>query len=85
MVLVERSVAGRIRNSLIAGPARRGTGISAATLAGTRALARACALAGTPLAPLEEQTARSPDSWHLHADETSWHVLTPDEPVRFIR
>ena len=29
-------------------------------------------------APLEEAiTARSRDSWHLPADETSWHVLAP--------
>jgi transposase len=73
MLLVERYVAGRSQNSLVAGLARQGADISAATLVGT------CAQAGALLAPLEEQiVARSRDSWHLHADETSWHVFTPD-------
>lgn len=73
MLLVERYVAGRSQNSLVAGLARQGAEISAATLVGT------CAQAGVLLAPLEEQiVARSRDSWHLHADETSWHVFTPD-------
>jgi hypothetical protein len=41
---------------------------------------RTCAAAGTLLAPLEEAiTARSRDSWHLHAGETSWHVFSPGE------
>jgi transposase len=74
MLLVERYVAGRSQNSLVAGLARQGADISAATLVGT------CAQAGALLAPLEEQiVARSRDSWHLHADETSWHVFTPDD------
>jgi transposase len=35
---------------------------------------------GAPLAPLEEAiTARSRESWHLHADETSWRVFAPEE------
>jgi hypothetical protein len=50
----------------------RGAQISPATLTGT------CAAAGVLLAPLEEAiTARSRDSWHLHADETSWQVFAP--------
>lgn len=73
MLLVERYVAGRSQNSLVAGLARQGAQISSSTLVGT------CAQAGALLAPLEEQiVARSRDSWHLHADETSWHVFTPD-------
>jgi transposase len=73
-LLVERYVAGRSQNSLVAGLARHGADISAATLTGT------CAAAGTLLAGLEEAiTARSRDSWHLHADETSWHVFTPED------
>ena len=36
--------------------------------------------AGTLLAPLEAAIcARSRDSWHLHADETTWHVFAPRE------
>jgi transposase len=74
MLLTERYVAGRSQNSLVTGLARHGAGVSAATLTG------ACAQAGALLAPLEEAiTARSRDSWHLHADETSWHVFTPRE------
>jgi transposase len=73
MLLTERYVAGRSQHSLVAGLARHGADISMATLTGT------CAAAGQLLAPLEEAiTARSRDSWHLHADETSWHVFTPD-------
>jgi len=73
MLLVERYVAGRSQNSLVAGLTRHGAQISPATLVGT------CTAAGALLAPLEEQiVARSRDSWHLHADETSWHVFTPD-------
>ena len=73
MLLVERYVAGRSQNSLIVGLARHGADISPATLVG------ACAQAGALLAPLQELiVARSRDSWHLHADETSWHVFTPD-------
>ena len=81
MVFVERFVAGRSMNSLVAGLGRQGAGISPATLAGT------CAQAGTLLAPLEEAiTARSRDSWHLHADETTWRVFAPregDGPARW--
>ena len=81
MLLVERYVAGRSQNSLVAGLARHGAGISAATLTGT------CAASGALLAGLEEAVvARSRGSWHLHADETSWHVFTPagsDGPARW--
>ena len=74
MLLVERYVAGRSQNSLIAGLARQGAEISSSTLVKT------CAAAGTLLAVLEEAiVARNRDSWHLHADETSWHVFTPDD------
>ena len=70
----ERYVAGRSLHSLIAGLARHGAEISAATVTG------ACAQAGTLLVPLEEAiSARSRSSWHLHADETSWHVFCPHE------
>ena len=73
-LFTERYVAGRSQNSLVAGLARHGAQISAATLTG------ACAQAGALLAPLEDAiTARSRASWHLHADETSWHVFTPLE------
>ena len=55
------------------GPAQ-GADISDATLTG------ALAQAGTLLVPLEEAiSARSRSSWHLHADETSWHVFCPHE------
>jgi transposase len=81
MLFTERYVAGRSQNSLVAGLGRQGAQISAATLTGT------CAAAGVLLARLEEAiTARSRDSWHLHADETSWHVFTPreqDGPARW--
>jgi len=74
MLLTERYVAGRSQNSLITGLARHGAEVSPGTLAGT------CAQAGALLAPLEEATtARSRASWHLHADETSWHVFAPRE------
>jgi transposase len=74
LLLTERYVAGRSQNSLVTGLARDGADISPATVTGT------CAAAGTLLAPLEEAiTARSRDSWHLHADQTSWHVFSPDE------
>jgi len=74
MLFTERYVAGRSQNSLVAGLARQGAEVSPATLAGT------CAAAGALLAPLEEAiTARSRASWHLHADETSWHVFAPRE------
>src|SRR6266545_4367161 len=81
MLLTERYVAGRSQNSLVTGLARHGAEISPATLTGT------CAAAGALLAPLEEAiTARSRASWHLHADETSWHVFAPregDGPARW--
>jgi transposase len=74
MLFTERYVAGRSQNSLITGLARHGAGISPGTLAGT------CAAAGALLAPLEDAIiARSKDSWHLHADETSWQVFAPRE------
>jgi transposase len=72
MVFTERFVAGRSMNSLVTGLARQGAEIAPGTLAG------ACAQAGALLAPLEDAiTERSRDSWHLHADETSWRVLAP--------
>jgi transposase len=81
MLLTERYVAGRSQNSLVTALARHGAEVSPATLAGT------CATAGALLAPLEEAIiARSRDSWHLHADETSWHVFAPregDGPARW--
>jgi transposase len=74
MLLTERYVAGRSQNSLVAGLARQGADISPATLTGT------AAAAGALLAPLEEAfIARSRASWHLHADETTWHVFAPRE------
>jgi transposase len=74
MVFTERFVAGRSMNSLVTGLARQGAEIAPGTLAG------ACAQAGALLVPLEEAiTARSRDSWHLHADETTWRVLAPRE------
>jgi transposase len=84
MLLTERYVAGRSQNSLLAGLAglaRQGADISPATLT------RTAAAAGALLKPLEEAiTARSRSSWHLHADETSWHVFCPregDGPARW--
>ncbi len=72
MLITERYVAGRSQNSLVTGLARHGAEVSPATLTG------ALAQAGRLLAALEEAiTARSRDSWHLHAGETSWHVLAP--------
>ena len=72
MLLTERYVARRSMNSLVTGLARQGAEISPATLAGT------CAQAGTLLVPLADAiTARSRDSWHLHADETTWRVFAP--------
>ena len=68
MLITERYVAGRSQNSLVTGLARHGAEVSPATLTGT--LARA----GRLLAALAEAiTDRSRDSWHLHADQTSWH------------
>ena len=81
LLLTERYVAGRSQNSLVAGLARQGAAVSAATLTGT------CAAAGALLAPLEQAiTARSRDAWHLHADETSWRIFAPrehDGPARW--
>ena len=81
MLLTERYAAGRSQNSLVTGLARHGAEISPATLTGT------CAQAGALLVPLAEAiTARSRDSWHLHADETSWRVLAPrdgDGPAKW--
>jgi transposase len=72
-LLTERYVAGRSQHSLLAGLARHGAEISMTTVTGT------CAAVGILLAPLAEAIcARSQDSWHLHADETSWHVFTPE-------
>jgi transposase len=74
MLFTERYVAGRSMNSLVKGLARQGAEVSPATLAGT------CAQAGALLVPLAEAvTARSRDSWHLHADETTWRVFAPRE------
>ncbi len=72
MLLTERYVAGRSMNSLVTGLARQGAAVSPATLAGTSAPA------GALLVPLAGAiTARSRDSWHLHADETTWRVFAP--------
>ena len=74
MLLVERFAAGRSMNSLVTGLARHGAEISPATLAGT------CAQAGALLAPLAAAIAeRNRDSWHLHADETTWRVFCPGD------
>jgi transposase len=74
MLFTERFVAGRSMNSLVTGLARHGADVAPGTLAG------ACAQAGALLAPLEDAiTARSRESWHLHADETTWRVFAPRE------
>ena len=77
----ERYALGRSPHSLITGLAREGAEISAATVTG--ALAQASGL----LVPLEEAiTVRSRGSWHLHADQRSWHVFCPaegDGPARW--
>src|SRR5512144_3017106 len=74
LLFTERYVAGRSMNSLMTGLARQGPEISAATLAG------ACAQAGALLVPVAEAIiARSRDSWHLHANETTWRVFAPRE------
>jgi transposase len=81
MLLTERYAAGRSMNSLVTGLSRQGAEISPATLAGT------CAQAGALLAPLSDAIAeRNRDSWHLHADETTWRVFSPgdgDGPARW--
>jgi hypothetical protein len=72
MLLTERFAAGRSMNSLVTGLARQGAEISPATLAGT------CAQAGGLLEPLAGAIAeRNRNSWHLHADETTWRVFAP--------
>jgi transposase len=72
MLLVERFAAGRSQNSLVTGLARHGAEVSPATLAVTAAQA-----AGL-LAPLAEAIAeRNRESWHFHADETTWRVFCP--------
>jgi transposase len=74
MLLVERFAAGRSMNSLVTGLARQGAEISPATLAGT------CGQAGALLAPLADAiAARNRDSWHFHADETTWRVFAPED------
>jgi transposase len=74
MLLVERFAAGRSQNSLVTGLARHGAEVSPATLAGTAAQA-----AGL-LAPLAAAIAeRNRESWHFHADETTWRVFCPGE------
>jgi transposase len=81
MLLVERFAAGRSQNSLVTGLARHGAEISAPTLAGTAAQA-----AGL-LVPLAGAIAeRNRESWHFHADETTWRVFCPGEgkgPAKF--
>ena len=81
MLFTERYVAGRSMNSLVTGLTRQGADVAPGTLAG------ACAQAGALLAPLEDAiTARSRQSWHLHADETTWRVFAPrdgDGPARW--
>lgn len=81
MLLTERFAAGRSMNSLVTGLSRQGAEISPATLAGT------CAQAGKLLAPLGGAIAeRNRDSWHLHADETTWRVFAPRDgngPVKW--
>jgi len=81
MLLVERFAAGRSQNSLVTGLARHGAEISPATLAGT--VAQAAGL----LVPLAEAIAeRNRESWHFHADETTWRVFCPGEgkgPAKF--
>ena len=81
MLLVERFAAGRSQNSLVTGLARHGAEISPATLAGT--VAQAAGL----LVPLAAAIAeRNRESWHFHADETTWRVFCPGEgkgPAKF--
>ncbi|MGH3282904.1 MAG: IS66 family transposase, partial [Trebonia sp.] len=74
MLLTERFAAGRSMNSLVTGLSRQGAEISPATLAGT------CAQAAGLLAPLADAIAvRNRESWHLHADETTWRVFAPKD------
>ena len=77
MLLTERFAAGRSMNSLVTGLARHGAEISPATLAGT------CAQAAGLLVPLAAAIAeRNRESWHLHADETTWRVFCPGDGER---
>lgn len=70
MLFTERYVAGRSMNSLVTGLGRHGAQVSPATLSGT------CEQAGALLAPLAAAiTERSRNSWHVHADETTWRVF----------
>jgi len=81
MLLTERFAAGRSQNSLVTGLARHGAGISPATLAGT--VAQAAGLLAALAGAIAE---RNRESWHLHADETTWRVFCPGEgkgPARF--
>jgi transposase len=72
MLLTERFAAGRSMSSLVTGLSRQGAEISAATLAGT------CGQAAGLLEPLAGAAAvRNRESWHLHADETTWRVFAP--------
>lgn len=74
MLLAERFAAGRSQNSLVTGLARHGAEVSPATLAGTATQAAAL------LAPLAGAIAeRNRESWHFHADETTWRVFCPGE------
>jgi transposase len=74
MLLTERFAAGRSMNSLVTGLSRQGAEISPATLAGT------CAQAAGLLEPLAAAIAvRNRESWHLHADETTWRVFAPED------
>jgi transposase len=74
MLLTERHAVGRTVNSLVTGLARQGAEISPAALAGT------WGQAGALLVPLADAIAeRNRDSWHLHADETTWRVLAPED------
>jgi transposase len=74
MLLTERFAAGRSMNSLVTGLSRQGADISAATLAGT------CGQAAGLLEPLAGAIAvRNRESWHLHADETTWRVFAPGD------
>jgi transposase len=81
MLLTERFAAGRSMNSLVTGLSRQGAELSAGTLAGT------CAQAAGLLEPLAGAIAvRNRESWHLHADETTWRVFAPrdgDGPAKW--
>jgi transposase len=73
LLLVERYAAGRSLRSLVTGLARHGADLSASTMTGL------CAQAGDLLAPLAAQIVeRNRASQHLHADETTWRVFTPE-------